>query len=635
MRFTLFNTAFMVLSITIASVLIGGCCPAESIPHEYSVVRFLDPTNNAPNWIWKKNKVLHVDPTVQRKDGATVGLNRIWRRSKIVNSKLDYSLDLNIPCDGVLEFASHGAVCTGEQHSGTVILDVSVTHKNSTLTKEFTLPITDCDLAHWEEIRMPLIDIRGSVKVTFSRKSDGPDVHGSNVNIFVATPMFVPVRTEQKPNVILWAFDSLRADEVGAYGSPLGNTPTLDSLSKQGIVFTQAISTASWTLPGVKNMLAGMVTHQYIHENQKIRDCKEFEIPLIQSEYARAGYMTIAISSNHLLCSETGIEAGFDVLDSSASFHWTSGSSNELYRALTEAFKKYSDRPLFIYIHAMDPHDPYLPYRPFDLMCDAPGDDQVNSDFHDRSTGKYNLEPYRSTALPLTDLENNYLRSYYRGEIRQMDSYYLAFLSLIESCGLFDNTLFVVTADHGEEFGKHGTYQHGMNLYEGVLRIPLILCGKGVAENNILQPGLVSNMDIPQTLLSITGNQSNPLFEGLSLYPLSRGKIQNRYMFAVSRAKDDESVPRWRYRSIYRGNRKLMWQSGPIIRMFDLGLRPDESGYKEFSSWEEYYSTQKGKTWQSLGLELQEYMGRIEEHQVTMKMKPELEAQLRELGYIK
>lgn len=619
----------------ISCLVFVGCSSApEQLDREYPIIRFLDSNKVMDLWTFKDNKIQQKGRVVQQTDQKTVGFNKNWQRALVVNAGTTKTLTQLIETDGVFEFSTMGAVFNSPDYRGNIDLQIRISDGRSTCEQTEMLPVATNPNTSWKLIRIPLNGFRGEVEFRFTAMGDQSQSGINNINAFVATPMFLPVSQPSKRNAIIWAFDSLRADDLGCYGSPDGNSPTLDQLSRKGTLFSQSLSTSSWTVPGVRNMLAGMVSQKYLKEDARSNSLKKFELPQVQSVFARAGYMTICISSNHLICPDMGFEKGFDILDTAASNDWMKGSAVPLYQRINKLMREYSDRPLFLYIHAMDPHDPYLPIEPYSTLCDAPDETHVRAELHSRVTGKLNRSPLTETFCPLTPIEKKYLRNYYRGEIRMMDSCFFAVLSLFERMGMFPDTDLIVTADHGEEFGEHGFYQHGYSLYESVLQVPMMAFSpEKVAENRLI-PGWVSTHDIPQTLIAMADLLPDPLFEGMDLLRPGLSYPLDRTVASVSRtlSRPEQSIRK--HRAIRGSKYKLLWDEDGTVRLLDLERYPDEKQSRAFPDWDSFYSSIEDKSAQQLGLALQELVDQTTHENSKGKMDPQWEAKLRELGYI-
>ena len=327
------------------------------------------------------------------------------------------------------------------------------------------------------------------------------------------------------------------------------------------------------------------------------------------------------------------MDEGFDIFNLAASKVWMQGSALPLYQQIETLLKKNADRPVFVYIHSMDPHDPYTPFSPYDKICDPPADDLVHQRLRSKTSGFLNKESSKIELLPLSEVEDRYIRSYYRGEIRQMDSYFFAVMSLLESTGLLDDTIVSVTADHGEEFGEHGVYQHGVTLYESVVRVPWILYYPKRIMQSVLQSGLVSTIDMPKTLLNLADIDTDAPFQGFCAYPRAVNYPQDRKVFLVVRHNDQGDSSRWRCRSICLGSRKLTWVSGHGVRSFNLETHPDESKHQFWQDWNEFNASEIDTTWKYLGSELQMFIDRTL-LKVDKKISTRQADQLRALGYI-
>jgi len=620
--------------ITLMFITLMCSCDQSEIefPEKSGLVRMIDPTGNIPKWEWDRRQKLSAVNTDILERPVVANVGEVWRKAIVLNISDEFTKQFEIEGPGVFEFSAIGVVANKNDSSSKMLLHLQIKTGNGCIEKEIELKTTDSPASKWMNFSIPVRNLSGSCTCSMRMTWDNQDVKPDAAQGLIASMMFVPDEIVDKPNVIMWAFDSLRSDELGAYGSPLANSPTLDELSRQGILFSESTSTSSWTVPGVKNMMAGLVTQKYIDEHLPFSRSKEFDIPLVQSEFANAGYMTIGISSNHLVSPDNGIDKGFDVFDVVASKLWVSGSVLMLYKRIEEMLRKYDDRPLFLYIHAMDPHDPYTPFAPYNKICNPPEDNLVHPRLCTKDTGMLNFDPFKTELQPLSETEERYIRSYYRGEIRQMDSYFFAVLSLMKSKGLLKNTIVSITADHGEEFGEHELYSHGWSLYEGAVRVPWILYYPHQIAQPLIHPGRVSTLDIPQTILRVAGIETEAPFQGMCLYPVNTDYSHKRCLVSLLRSNDDDDTSRWQTRCVYSGKRKLMWESGIGLKGYDLESDPNELSFQEWGDWEEFYASQISPEWKSIGIELDKLVKNTIRKETPMGFK--MKEQLRQLGYI-
>ncbi|MDD5307850.1 MAG: sulfatase-like hydrolase/transferase [Deltaproteobacteria bacterium] len=284
-----------------------------------------------------------------------------------------------------------------------------------------------------------------------------------------------------RPNVVLVMCDTLRADHVGVYGDTRGLTPHLDALARDGVVFANAFAQATWTRPSVGTILTGRYpsSHTAIHKGSILPD----EVTTLAEVMESGGYETLATVSNYNLAPFFNFQQGF------AEYHylspnlplWSSDAQSKLILieilkkvqarlrgdrmvpsdyyvvgedvtriALVQLDKRMNDRPFFQFISYMDPHDPYFRH-PFDGYGIA-------------RRGNENPDPSRAPEM----------RGLYAGEVKYWDESFGAFLDGLRTRGLYDRTMVVVVADHGEEFAEHGGFWHGSTLYDEQVRVPFV-----------------------------------------------------------------------------------------------------------------------------------------------------------------
>ncbi|MFQ6041487.1 MAG: sulfatase, partial [Candidatus Poribacteria bacterium] len=329
---------------------------------------------------------------------------------------------------------------------------------------------------------------------------------------------------EQPPNVILISIDSLRADHLSCYGYPKTTSLNIDFLANEGVVFTNAISTTTWTLPSHISMLTSLYpeVHQVIHDGAKLSD-KAVVCAEIMKE---AGYLTAGFVSGPYLSSKFGYNQGFDLYDD----YTINYSSNEtshhgitspkIHRQVIKWLAKNFSSPFFLFIHYWDVHYDYAPPPPFDAMFDP--------DYNGTITGKdYERNERINPQMPKRDLAH--IIALYDGEIAFTDSYIGNLMKHLKHLGVYDNTMIILTSDHGDEFFEHGHKGHRNNLFDETLRVPLIIkfpSGGGeslLASLNPLRTRInqqVSIVDIVPTFLDYLGITPYSALNGESLLPL-------------------------------------------------------------------------------------------------------------------
>jgi choline-sulfatase len=279
---------------------------------------------------------------------------------------------------------------------------------------------------------------------------------------------------KSKPNVILITIDTVRADHVGCYGAKDVQTPTLDALAHDGIVFERAISQVPLTWPSHAAILTGLYPFQNGVQDFTAQPL-ESRFRSVAQAFQTHGYSTGAVVSAFVLDRSWGLARGFDFYDDAFSptdfLHKDLGlverrAGESVTRALAW-LQKNPRRPFFFWLHLYDPHSPYDP-----------------------------PEPYRS----------QYRSHPYDGEIAYADHELGRLIEWLKRNQLYNNTSIVFLSDHGESLGEHGEQEHGFFTYNSTIHIPLIV--KPAAQSGV-RPGRVSRpvetTSVPATLLQLAG----------------------------------------------------------------------------------------------------------------------------------
>ena len=268
-------------------------------------------------------------------------------------------------------------------------------------------------------------------------------------------------------NVILITVDTLRADYVSAYGGR-AQTPHIDSLAREGVVFDRCIAQTPLTFPAHVTIMSGTYPlHHRVRDNGGIAVPDELE--LISETLRDSGYSTSAFIGAYVLHSKWGLQQGFD--------HYSDDFNRSRYEHILLQNEKravevidlakkwiqnHKESKFFTWIHLYDPHKPYDPPTPFD---------------------QYGEDPYR-------------------GEVEYTDSAIGEFLSFLRAEGLYEKSLIVVTSDHGESLGAHGEREHGFFVYEPAVWVPLIMRAPSTFPVKRVE-GLVEHVDIVPTILDM------------------------------------------------------------------------------------------------------------------------------------
>ncbi|HYS56473.1 MAG TPA: sulfatase-like hydrolase/transferase [Thermoanaerobaculia bacterium] len=306
-------------------------------------------------------------------------------------------------------------------------------------------------------------------------------------------------RPQSNPPVVLISIDTLRADHLTAYGAKRVDTPAIDRLARDGIVFENAYAHVPLTLPSHVTMLTGRLPYDNgVRSNAGYRLERDLNLTLPRLLHDR-GYATGGAVSAYVLHGDTGLRSLFDFYDDSMEV-WESATLGELQRRGDETARvalawldKVQSRPFFLFFHLFEPHSPYEPVEPF---------------------------------------KSKYASSPYDGEIATADAIVGRFFAELERRGLYDQSLIVLCGDHGEGLGDHGEQEHGVLLYREVLHVPLIvkLPRQRLAGRRVPAPAQL--VDILPTIVGAVGAKLPANLPGISLIDLAEGRGSNRAIYS-------------------------------------------------------------------------------------------------------
>jgi arylsulfatase A-like enzyme/tetratricopeptide (TPR) repeat protein len=343
------------------------------------------------------------------------------------------------------------------------------------------------------------------------------------------------------PNVLLVSIDTLRADHLGCYGAR-AKTPTIDGLAADGVLFERAVSHVPVTLPSHASLLTGIypIAHG-IRDNGAFRLASTHRT--LASLLRERGYRTGAFVASFPLDSRFGLDQGFDVYDdvygegSYYDIQIAERPADEVLNPAAAWIEQTAGGPFFAFVHLYDPHSPYEPPPPF--------------------AERFGNDPYS-------------------GEIAYVDDALGRFLSRLTAAGRMDNTIVVITADHGEGLGEHGEKTHGMFAYDSTLHVPLVFHWKDALPRGLRVTARVRLIDVAPTLATLAGLppfggfQGEPLVEALA--NRDPGSDRESYFEALSFNLSRNWAP---LTGLYRNHLKFVQL--PIPELYDLSADPKET----------------------------------------------------------
>ncbi|MEJ2010265.1 MAG: sulfatase-like hydrolase/transferase [Acidobacteriota bacterium] len=358
------------------------------------------------------------------------------------------------------------------------------------------------------------------------------------IGVFVVRPSFSTTSAQAAPppsgapNVIFITLDTVRADHLSAYGYNRPTTPNLDRFARTGVLFENAIAPTSWTLSSHASMFTGLLPQQH---------GADFVVPLSSNPWTLAeilrsqGYETAGIIANTgYLEKGWGVSQGFEsyadyrssikhnlsqtlvgialiqpLYQNLWSYDWFERrNAAELNQEVFQWLRHRPKRPYFLFVNYFDTHDPYLTVAPYNhrfgrLSMALAANLNAAGDF-----GFRHRFTRRDRAL-LADGYDNCL-AYLDDQVGKL-------LEFLSRSSAWRNTIVIITSDHGEEFGGHGDYIHGFDLYRELLHVPLIIAGPGIPKG-VRISHIVSTRELFSTVLDLAGGGRTPF----SRYSLAR-----------------------------------------------------------------------------------------------------------------
>jgi arylsulfatase A-like enzyme len=295
-------------------------------------------------------------------------------------------------------------------------------------------------------------------------------------------------------NVVIFLTDALHAQHMSGYGNGRATTPGLDRLAAEGVRFETAYSQTSWTLPSVASLFTSLEQerHGVTHLTAELS-----EVPTTLAESFRAaGYRTVGLVQNGIVWPQTGLDRGFDRYDM---FRWNPESFLELIDSARATMQAEDRRPLFLYVHVIPPHGPFVQPDSFRNRFDVGYAGMIDGEVDSAIRIKVEqLGPNHPDVVHFAALYDEFLA--------YADDRITSLVADVRSAGKAGDWLFVHLSDHGEAFMQHGALGHGLHVYEEEVRIPLILCapGSGLPRGMTISPP-VSLLDVYPTLVDLCG----------------------------------------------------------------------------------------------------------------------------------
>ncbi len=407
---------------------------------------------------------------------------------------------------------------------------------------------------------------------------------------------------QSDPNIILIVLDSVRRDHLSSYGYARPTTPHIDQIAADGVRFTQAYATSCWTVPSHASLFTGLYPSQHGIDLETLG--LPAGPPTLASRLGELGYETICLSCNGFVGGAANrLNHGFQrSVDVEALYGGRGRLPGKLLRWLHARWRharrvdrgaqratnmacrwlrqRSPDRPFFLFLNYMECHLPYR-LRSAERYRFLPADRRVRAD-------RVSQDPFAvmSGRLTLSAQDIDDLQALYDGGLHYLDRQVARLDACLQEVGRRNDTLVVITADHGESFGEHGLFDHQYGLYEHLLAVPLIMRLPGHSRAGTLQPQPVQLVDLLPTLIGLVsaGRAGERPTSGPSLLNgASRDVVMAEYLSpnlrAFRRRFPEVDVARYAVamRSIRREQYKLIWRSDQRLELYDLMSDPGET----------------------------------------------------------
>lgn len=414
-----------------------------------------------------------------------------------------------------------------------------------------------------------------------------------------------PVRLD-RPDILVVILDAARGREFGFAGYHRDTSPNLDRLADESLVFEQAYSECATTSCSIPNLITGLpfLNVGTVFKGRQIPD----EVVTLAEYLEPLGYSSVGLSGNPNNSRSRNGHQGFDRFPGVI---W--GAHNISDRAIEFIEAQPADVPMFMQLHYLPPHTPYRPTEEFDIFTDPAYEGPVQP--------KMALRRYNSGKKVFTPADVEQLLALYDGNLRMVDDAVDQVFEALKEAGRWENTLVILTSDHGEAFGEHGVYTHNSTLYEEMIHIPFVVRlpgGEIPTAVDVSRP--VTLADLVPTVLGRLGLPPAPEVWGVDLLR----ERPERYLFhRTYKPMNSALAARWkRWKAIVRSDRQEP-------RLFDLLADPEERLD---------LATERPLLFAGLSLRLRNFIvdweERVPQSSEDVELSAEDEAMLKSLGYV-
>ncbi len=497
------------------SVQLRGRCPGKERGHI--------------DWVWLAQEKDATPPEViERQTSLSIGDTP--RRVLAAPDARTYSFYMQVPEDSELVF-DYAAAKPGKTFK------VFATTDDGTQKELFSKEAT----TEWTEGVADLKPFAGDViRLDLATTGDG-DAGWGEVEVMVPPKERPTVKGAQPArNVVVILIDTIRADvfePIGGGEDSPARTPNFDELIKTSTVFANAYDNENWTKPSVATVLSGL--YPSTHDAKFQDDVLDKDVELLSERLKANGFATGGLIANGYVSEKFGFKKGWDTY---YNYIRMSGSprAENVYDDAIKFVEENKDDRFFLYVQTIDPH---VPYRYHEETTPHYWDGPENTTIGKMLAGKEQAE-LSGNHTKLTEADYDWIRALYYGEVEYHDIHMGRLIKKLEELGLKEDTLIIITNDHGEELDDHGKMGHGHSLYDELIHGPLLVRYPERVPEGIVYEEPVELVDIAPTMLELLGLDPNGDHEGLSLLPLIEGKPVHRPYYTLTEFLDTRRAVR-------------------------------------------------------------------------------------------
>ena len=362
-------------------------------------------------------------------------------------------------------------------------------------------------------------------------------------------------------NVVLIVIDTLRADHLGCYGYFRDASPTIDKIAREGVLFENFYASGIPTGPGFTSIITGLypINHKYYITPWDVPNAYQMDdnIPVLAEFLWDSGYTTVAIDNlinfrSHMKHFVRGYEYYINPTRSSKWIHHHVTAS-EVNRRLIPWIRQHSYERFFLFIHYWDPH---MPYNQPKAYRDIFRHKELKDLKVVKAPAGYDYVPGWGKADEIPKGDDFKSIDLYDGEIFYVDYAISEIVNVLKDEGILNETLLIITSDHGEQLGQHGIWGHA-GLHEAVIKVPLIMRCPKILPQGIRVKEYAQHVDIVPTILNLVNVKTETSFDGDDLLKLIRGESIRDFVICET----------WGERCIIKGDWKLIVHYEPELKM--------------------------------------------------------------------